>query len=98
LRVPSEFDVAKKINNWSLRFLFQRTQFSLTRERNLGIYRTLTIISTSDGCQNDSVEGPYSIGIPLGLVKRRDDFFLFSAASPAVDAKHHIFQAISPPR
>jgi len=35
LRVPSEFDVAKKINNWSLRFLFQRTDFSLTRERNL---------------------------------------------------------------
>jgi len=30
--------VAKKINNWSLRFLFQRTKFSLTRERNLDIY------------------------------------------------------------
>jgi hypothetical protein len=35
LRVLSEFDLAKKINNWSLRFLFQRTNFSLTRERNL---------------------------------------------------------------
>jgi len=62
--------MAKKINNWSLRFLFQRTKFSLTRERNLGIYRTLTIISTSDGCQNDdSLKGHYSIGVVPGLVK-----------------------------
>ena len=61
--------MAKKINNWSLRFLFQRTKFSLTRERNLGIYPTLTIISTSDGCQNDSLKGPIMIGVPLRLVK-----------------------------
>ena len=61
--------MAKKINNWSLRFLFQRTKFSLTRERNLGIYRALTIISTSDGCQNDSLKGSSMIGIPPGLVK-----------------------------
>jgi len=61
--------MAKKINNWSLRFLFQRTKFSLTRERNLSIYRTLTIVSTSDGCQNDSLEGPITIRIPPRLVK-----------------------------
>jgi hypothetical protein len=63
--------MAKKINNWSLRFLFQRTKFSLTRERNLDIYRALTIISTSNGCQNDSLKGSPMIGIHPGLVKGR---------------------------
>jgi hypothetical protein len=68
--------MAKKINNWSLRFLFQRTKFSLTRERNLGIYRTLTIISTSNGCQNDdSLKGPIMIGISPRLVKGQTKLF-----------------------
>jgi len=67
--------MAKKINNWSLRFLFQRTKFSLTRERNLGIYRALTIISTSNGCQNDSLKGSPMIGIHPGLVKSFAKYF-----------------------
>jgi hypothetical protein len=72
--------MAKKINNWSLRFLFQRAKFSLTRERNLDIYRALTIISTSNGCQNDSLKGSPMIGIPPGLVKGGDKIFLIAPA------------------
>jgi hypothetical protein len=49
------------------------------------LYRTLTIISTSDGCQNDSLKGPYMIGVPLGVVKGfPKDFY------------RHIYQFVRP--
>jgi hypothetical protein len=87
--------VAKKINNWSLRFLFQRTKFPLTRERNLSIYRFLTIVQPF-GCQKkDSLKGPIMIRVPPDLVKSRQKIFSRAEASPIVDRIPHIFQAIS---